>query len=296
MQYIVCAPSYDENNGGAIFLHQLVHVLNALGEKAFVWSMPEIYPLSKRQRLRRLFQPPRFATSPELNTPVHLGDTAPDDAIVIYPELLKGNPLKAKNIVRWLLYKPGVLHPYEFTEDEMFFHCGELFDVPELTGGAPELVMWRRNRNYRNENRPDRKGTCYIVRKGFEKTRLPETEAPDAIQIDGMSHAEINEIFNRCETFISYDEATMYSQFAAICGCDSIIVPGIFDTHDAWLASHPLAPYGVAYGFEALPHARAPRDKVKAFLDQQENDSKDSVRNFITLTKERFETLPKLET
>ena len=88
----------------------------------------------------------------------YLEKTVPDDAIVIYPELVQGNPMRATNVVRWLLYKPGVRHPYHFTEGEMFFHCGKMFDVPELTGGAPELVMWRRNRTYRNENRPDRKG------------------------------------------------------------------------------------------------------------------------------------------
>lgn len=288
MKYIVSAPSYEDHNGGAIFLHMLASTLNALGEEAYIWPMPDVYQPSMRKRLQRLVRRPTFETAPDLNTPIFRGKTAPDDAIVVYPELLLGNPMQAKNVVRWILYKPGELHPYEFTKDEMFFHCGEMFDVPELTGGAPELVMWRRNRTYRNENRPDRKGVCYIVRKGAAKPRLPETEDPSAIQIDHMSHAEINDIFNRCETFISYDEATMYSQFAAICGCDSIIVPGFFKSPEHWMASHPLAGNGVAYGFEHLEHARATRDKVIEMMDQKEQDSIETVKNFIKLTKERF--------
>ena len=196
--------------------------------------------------------------------------------------------MHATNVVRWLLYKPGVLHPYEFTDGEMFFHCGEMFDMPELTGGAPALEMWRRDRTYRNENRANRSGTAFIVKKGFQKPRIPQTETPDAIQIDGKSHAEVNDILNSVETFISYDEATMYSQFAAICGCDSIIVPGFFADQDEWMASHPLASYGVAYGFENIEHARATRHLVMEMLDQKERESLDMVRNFIRLTKERF--------
>lgn len=288
MRYIVSAPSYDENNGGAIFLHLLVHSLNRLGETAHVWAQPDIYPPGRRERLRRLVFPPAFRTAPDLDTPVFEGRQAPGDAVVVYPEVTRGNPLRAAHVVRWILYKPGVLHPYEFTDGEMFFHCGEMFDMPELTGGAPELVMWRRNRIYRNENRPDRKGTAYIVRKGFAKERLPQTETPDAIRIDGMSHAEINEVFNRVRTFISYDEATMYSQFAAICGCDSVIVPGFFRDQDEWMASHPLARYGVAYGFENLDHARATRDRVIGMLDEKERESLETVRNFVRLTRERF--------
>lgn len=286
MKYIICAPSYDENNGGAIFLHQLGKTLISFGETAEMWPMPPLVPKGKRQKIAGLFQPkPEYKT---LDVPVFKGKTAPDDAVIVYPELVLRNPLNARNIVRWILYKPGILHPYDFTENEMFFHCGEMFDVPELTGGAPELVMWRRNRTYKNEHRPDRKGTAYIVKKGFAKDRLPETEDPQAIAIDGLSHAEINDIFNRVDTFISYDEATMYSQFAAICGCDSIIVPGFFPDQDTWQASHPLAKYGVAYGFENIEHARATRDKVQGMLDAREEESLETVRNFVRLTKERF--------
>jgi hypothetical protein len=288
MVYVVCAPDFNEDNGGAIFLHYLADALNSLGEQAYVWRMPDLIAPSKRERLRRWVFPRPLKTCAHLNTPVFEGTHVPDDWIVVYPETLLGNPLNAKNIARWLLYKPGEIFPYEFTEDEMFFHCGEMFDMPELTGGAPELALWRRNRTYQNQHRPDRKGVAYVVRKGSAKDRLPITETPDAIRIDGMSHEEINDVFNRVEMFVSYDEATMYSQFAAICGCDSVIVPGVFQSHEEWQKSHPLAKYGVAYGFEHLPHARATRSQVIDMFDEKERESTASIVNFIQLTKARF--------
>ena len=77
MKYIVPAPSYDPNNGGAIFQHLLVNALNSLGETAYLAPQPDIYPPGKRERLKRLIKPRPYLTSPELNTPVFKGKFAP---------------------------------------------------------------------------------------------------------------------------------------------------------------------------------------------------------------------------
>lgn len=291
MHYIVYAPPYSENVGGIIFLHELVHALRGLGEKAFLWPMVSALNPTKRTRLKNWIRPPIFKCNPELDTPLATKALLNDGkAVVIYPEVIIGNPLKAKNVVRWLLYKPGLLYPYDFGPDEMFFTVSKMSDDPEITGGAPELFLWKVNRSYSNENRRARKGVCYIVRKGHKKSRIPETEAVDAIQIDGLTHQEINDIFNRCEVFYSYDEATMYSQFAAICGCLSIVVPEEYTSHKDWVQAHELARYGVAYGTEEteIAHALATRDQLIELLDQKEKAGAETVKRFVTLTKERF--------
>ena len=290
--YIVFAPGYDPDSGGSIFLHQLVHALNQLGEKAFLWHWQtplttfgqRLHAVLKRPSL--LWKPRRFERDPTLNTPIARPNDMTPRGIVVYPEVTLDNPLAAKHVVRWLLYQPGLRAPYSFTLDEMFFRAGEMSDLPELTGGAPELFVWRINPAYRNEGRSDRKGTCFIVRKGETKPRLAET--CEGIQIDGMSHAEIADVFNRCETFYSYDEATLYSQYAAICGCDSVVVPGFYPSREAWVQSHELARYGVAYGLDDLAHARATRHLTLGVLQAQEAKGMQSVQNFVSLTQSRF--------
>lgn len=290
LNYLVYAAPYDANSGGAIFLHQLAHHLGALGEDVSLWSW--IAPPPEPHARRRVGVPPIGKTlaslelNPDLNTRCAVPKDLRKDTIVIYPEVTLGNPLKAKNIVRWLLYTPGVKDPYEFTEDEMFFRAGEMSDLPDLTGGAPDLFVWRRDRTYRNENRPDREGACYIVRKGFDKPRIPQTE--DAICIDGLPHDQIAEIFNHCKTFYSYDEATFYSQYAAVCGCTSVVVPGRFQSREDWVANHPIGRVGVAYGLNDVAHAEATRHLVEEHLDQLERNGLDSVRNFVSLTQARF--------
>ncbi|MFD2816981.1 hypothetical protein ACFSYD_25180 [Paracoccus aerius] len=238
----------------------------------------------------QLAAPDADAHQPLLDTPIAHRRDLSADSIVIYPELVRGNPLKARNVVRWLLYKPNLLHPFSFGPEEMFFRAGGMSDVLDITGGAPDLYLWKINPAYQNENRPDRKGVCYMVRKGKNKPRIPETEAPNAIQIDSLSHAEINEIFNRCDTFYSYDEATMYSQFAAICGCTSIVIPGMFSSREEWAGQHPNGRFGIAYGTHPteLEHARTTRHLLLKDLQRKEEESLETVRNFVNLTHQRF--------
>ncbi|WP_299721951.1 hypothetical protein [uncultured Tateyamaria sp.] len=290
--YLIFAPSFDPDSGGAIFLHQLAHVLDSLGEdvRLWPWTMEKLSTPAWLKKLSRkpsaLWKTPKFDLNPELNTRIaRSGDLRPD-SIVVYPEVTLGNPLGARNVVRWLLYRPGLKDPYAFTENEMFFRAGEMSDLPDLTGGAPDLYVWNRNPMYRNEQRADRAGACYMVRKGHDKPRIPETE--NAICIDGMSHAEVAEVFNRCDVFYSYDEATMYSQFAAICGCLSVIVPGLYASRDDWVAAHPMGRYGVAYGLDDLDHARATQSQVGDMLDEKERDSRQTVEAFVARTQSAF--------
>jgi hypothetical protein len=289
--YIVNAPTFDANSGGTIFLHELCHALNGFGETAYLWPMAPIFRQGIKSRVATFLKPPKYQRDQTLNTPMaDKSMLSSDRAIMVYPEIVPDNPAGAKNIVRWLLYTPGDQHPYSFTDNEMFFRVFEKADMPELTGGADDLFLWKVNRSYRNENRPDRKGCCYITRKGHKKPRIPETEASDAIDIEGLSHEEINDVFNRCEVFYSYDEATMYSQFATICGCLSVIVPGEHNDRAEWARNHELGEFGVAYGQDPaeLAHARSTRDDLIALLKRKEEAGLETVQNFIEKTQAHF--------
>lgn len=287
INYIIYAPSYNENSGGTIFQHALVNALNARGEKASLWPMAPIYPQSIKNKVKRALRPKPYLTNDQLNTPVATKADLGPNTVVVYPEIVLGNPLGAKHVARWLLYTPGKRHPFKFEKNEMFFRVDEFADLPDLTGGAPDLFLWTVNPAYKNENRPDRKGACFIVRKWGDGPRHPITEG--AIQLDGMSHAQINEIFNKCEVFYSYDDATMYSQYAAVAGCLSVVLPSGDDKRDSMLSSHTLGKYGIAYGLEdeKLEHAAATKDKVIGLLIEREREGQRSVDGFLRITQER---------
>ena len=285
LNYIVYAPSYNPNSGGTIFLHELVNALNKRGRRASLWPMKRVYDPGLRVKLKELFVKPQYHTAPGLDTPLASRSDLSDDTVVVYPELVLGNPLGARHVARWLLYTPGKRHAFDFGADEMFFRVDEFADLPEITGGAQDLFMWKVNRTYRNEERPDRDGACFIVRKWGDGPRHPITDG--AIQIDGKSHEEINEIFNRCETFYSYDDATMYSQYAAVCGCTSVVLPSGDGSRDDMLANHMLGRYGIAYGLgdDKIAHAKATRHKVLDLLLEREKAAERTVDAFIETTR-----------
>ncbi len=285
LNYIVCAPSFNPNSGGTIFLHQLVHALNARGERAAVWPMPRVYEPGRLVKLKEYFFARKFETSSDLNTPVATKADVTPNTVAVYPEITQGNPLGARHVARWLLYTPGKKHPFDFGDDELFFRVDEFADLPDVTGGATDLFMWTVNRTYQNEQRADRKGACFIVRKGDKLERHKVTE--DAIQVDGMTHEEINEIFNSCEVFYSYDDATMYSQYAAVCGCLSVVLPSNDPDRDGMLANHMLGRYGIAYGLEEekIAHAKATQHQVIDLLNEREREGERTVDRFIEITR-----------
>lgn len=286
--YVICAPSYSVDNGGAMFLHGMADRLNAMGERAVISPMGPLRKPAMRTRIKQVFRrPPPFQLSGAPGTRLATRDDLRSDPIVVYPEVVLGNPLGARKVVRWLLYKPGLRNPYRFGTDEVFFAASEACDLPEVTGGAPRLFLWQRNPVYENRNLPGRAGACYLVRKGDAKPRIPETS--DAIRIDGMSHADIAEIFNRCETFYSYDEATMYSLYAALCGCLSIVVPGRFSGHEDYVGQRPVARFGVSYGMDHLAHAALTRDRVAENLQALQAEGDATLRAFVERTRNAFD-------
>ena len=289
---MICAPSYSENGGGTIWLHGLADALVALGEDAFVIPMEPLVRQSIKSQVKNLlkarnpFVQKHFCMMPRTRASLATRRDIDDDTIVVYPEIVPGNPLGAKNVVRWLLYKPGLACPFIPYSGEMYFAAGNFSDDPALTGGAPRLTYWKVHPAYRNKGYTDRSGSCYMLRKQRDKPIVHNLE--DSVCLDGKSHTEIAEIFNRSEVFYCYDEMTMYAQFAPLCGCPTVVVSGFFSSHDEYVKCRPLARFGVSYGFDHIDHAKQTMHLVLDALNEKEDESKDTILEFIALTQKKF--------
>lgn len=292
--FLVYAPDFDENSGGAVVLHRLCDLLNREGRRAFLAPMsPPLNlhrPLSSARDIaqhwvhRTLGH--RLRTFPDFDTPVV---TRPPsrDVIAIYPEVIAGNPLRAECVVRWLLHKPG-FHTGRFKRgpSDLLFWFQQSFrpDDPDVACAGQLQVFHFRGDVYRQTNFGARRGVCYLVRKGAG--RKPVHDA-DARQIDGLSHAEAAQLFNSCEMFISYDPYTLYSQYAALCGCKSVVVPQEGTSKEAWQPTEALR-WGIAYGFDDLDWAARTLPKVREYFLGQEALSRQSVREFIASCDRAF--------
>ena len=294
-KYIIVTPDYDDTSGGRIALHKLCHELNQLGATAVIWpdrwvQRKKAYSRLKQFRLnlKDAIHGVPFYCHPQLNTPLaKLWGVGARD-IVVYPEVVAGNPLGSRNVVRWLLHRPG-FHTgiVDYNDGDLFFKFADFADDPTVTGGnAERLFVFSVNEVYRNQGLAERKGACYLVRKGGD-IEIGSSLA-GATKIDGLSHSEVATIFNRCEVFYSFDDASMYSCYAAICGCTSVVLPKHYASRQDWVAKNPALQFGVAYGEDDIAHARATQKLVLGHLNSLENESLESVKRFIEITQDRF--------
>ena len=276
VKFIIYAMPFYEQSGGSVVLHRLCHLLNEYGESAYIWP----WSLGR--------EPDGEGICKSFNTPLAKISDLSDKTIVVYPEGISGNPLMAKNVVRWLLYKPGFFTgEVNYGKDELFFYSQKEFIPPEFnTPEENRLGIWLSFLDvYRQTNYGRRKGTCYILRKG--KNRKIVHNIKNSILIDGKSNQEIAEIFNNTKCCISYDLHTAYTAYAALCGCIPIVIPESGLSKEEWCSKEEES-YGVAYGFCDIDYAKKTREKLLLETKQHEKKTEESVENFILKCKSFF--------
>lgn len=295
-KFIIYTFRYDSSSGGAIALHKLASLLREQGEDAKIWYFDQphvknfingrfifsyLRVLAKRYILRR-----------DMDCPYSIPKARHSDipeSIIIYPEIISGNPLHGKRIIRWFLNKPGVMSKkiIKYGNGELYFSYKNFFNDSNINPNSENILTVSEIQKsiYRNNNLSHRSGTCYLVRKG--KGRDLCYHDSNAIRIDGMHHEKVADIFNRTKYFISYDLYSMYSRFAAMCGCIPIVVPEEGLTKEEW-RPHEVDRYGIAYGKEDIEWAIRTRPFLLQQLDRIEASSQESVREFREKAKSFF--------
>lgn len=271
-KFIVFSPSYNSDVGGVVCLHKLVHVLNELGCDAYLYPYFENREINRKNFLKPILGTLKsffrfnflYKLNPTFNAKLYNlseSEAMSDEWIVIYPETVFGNPLNAKNVVRWLLHFPG------FHSSKVYYGVKEFyirfnsvikefnFHGSFLSNNFLPLIHYPLELYNQSEKKSERKGVAYCIRKGYGKI---VNQNVNDILIDGKSHAEISQIFRNVEVFISYDPYTAYSRLAAISGCDSIVIPDFGVSKEDWYPD-PSDRYGIAYGKENIKEARDTR-------------------------------------
>jgi hypothetical protein len=296
MKYIIVSPK--SQTGGTTVLHALCQYLSELGINAKISDVNKVYywlswmffslKASVKSLLLKIVGEKHFAISIDMKMKCKrkyfpfLGK----NTIVVYPEIIFGNPLRAKNVVRWLLFYNKIYKEEDgktlgYDKDDVFFCYRKVFNDERLNPYERKLHIEYYDLDlYKRTNYGDRKGNCYIVRKGAGRSDIPKNF--DGPVIDNLTEAEKVEVFNRCEYCISYDTQTAYSQIAAMCGCISVIVPEEGKNKYDYLKSDDTG-FGVAFGFskEEISYAIDTRDKVIDLYKRVNNSAMNSVEGFI---------------
>lgn len=187
-RYMIYGPIWNHRSGGLVALYNLQKELILLGFDCIYYS-----------------QGSESIAQTEVN----------DYDVVIYPEIIIGNPLGAKNVVRWLLNVPGVCGGDGIFDDhDLIFSYHHTFHWPKLDGylfinniegdltdfGLPrthDCIWYYKSKSNR------------IQLNGIEITsQWPETKR------------ELIDLLQRCKTFYSYDTVSCLPLEAKLCGCE----------------------------------------------------------------------------
>lgn len=250
---------FNITNGGNVVQYELGRILKNFGQNV------KMYPSSG------------ICEENEIFNDFYNNDFPIDEnAIVIYCEGTKGNPLNAKNVIRWILSELGHNVEHDIVEtwgkNDLVYHFNSeiIFKkTPEKNGSVYKLLNCVYiNHKVKRTNFGERSGTCYTIRKGHrihkESLYLDNTE--DSFEIIGdHSLEECVGFFNTFKFFKCYDPLSFYIIIAGLCGCIPIVHKVRGMDKKAWLNTTSVSNYiesnnldnlyGIAYGEEDLQYA-----------------------------------------
>jgi hypothetical protein len=284
--YYILAPRYRRTSAGIRAQHLLCHSLNQEGQVAYLvltnYSAAPICP----DLLTPLLTPAvvRYHYDKGL-TP-----------IVVYGEVVSGNPLRADCVVRYLLNYPGLLggatsyHPSEL----LYGYSGVLAEA----AGVPDNVLMVPTVDpsvfHPGPGDQQRSGSCFYAAK--HKTMLggsvsDEMRGSVEITLDyPATPAEMAILFRRSEVFYCYENTALALE-AMLCGCPAVFLPSPHLTE--LIALRELGRDGVAWGNEPAEIARAKatvhgvRERYLRVCDEYWRQ----LDRFIQITQERVRPL-----
>jgi hypothetical protein len=256
---VIYTPPFDIKCGGIVVMHYLAQLINELHHPKFYAKLF----MHNNLKYDNVFCN-EFASMDDIN----------DNTIVIYPETISGNPLGAKNVVRWILLELGIEMPIDhyknWSSTDLVYHWEPISsnepDFKQLTCPFFNNIFKHNNTNIKFE-------TCYLIKKApiIHKNGIHYTHPSDSINIENLSLAEISDIFNKCKYFYAYDPNTAYILYAAVCGCIPIIheIEGIneeeYFSSKIYNFNNTIYNKGIVYGYNL--------NKITDILDNKLNEN-----------------------
>jgi hypothetical protein len=224
-----------------------------------------------------------------------------DDTIAIYIHVVHGNPLRAKRIVRWLVYGVDSGHYNQYQDGEIIY-----YHIPFCKNNitTQRLFSCRLSPEVKNRHEPRSHTLCYTIKKGMvynknhirlqtgkfphdilvphSTNRLSFLKNPNVLCFDGnysTLEEQIN-LFNKTKYFYCYDPCSFLIIMALLCGCIVIQDPIDGYTEEEWMYAIGIHTKlkGLAYGIENLKYAENTigdaYDNCMEFINQRDSSIK----------------------
>lgn len=203
-KYIIWAPAYAGSNGIRA-LYKLYDLLKERGYETFIYNTEE----NKNQDYLFISE-----ISPEMR----------QNDIVIYPEIVCGNPLQFQNVVRYVLYYPGENGGTEkYYEGEQIFTWSSAYyaDVPVLFLSGIDRKLFCDEKLQKTQN-------CYFVHKRGKWKEVSELEGCVEINMSyPETRTELAQLLKTTDILYSYDDCSALLEEARLCGAKVKIIEEI---------------------------------------------------------------------
>lgn len=276
--YYIYALDYRRTSAGIRVLHALCDALMRSGHEAYV----------RANVLNPALMTPRLTEEV-----IALHREQGVEPIVVYPEVIGGNPLLGNVVVRYLLNRPGLLqrsNDEEFGADDIIYAFSRDLQLP---GQPDDQVMFMPpfdRQIFRMPDDPARRipgKICYYLGRGGQGHIAAELLRGDSVEITQKWPAcweDMAALFQECEYFYCTESSALAGE-AALCGCVSVVLP------NQWapkvIGQSESKGYGVAWGLEPqqLEWARATLPLLQERMVEQEHEFWVALDAFITVTQ-----------
>lgn len=230
-----------------------------------------------------------------------------DNTFVIYCDGIKGNPLNAKNVIRWLLYGIQTEVSSTFLDTDIIYYFLPFCKQNILRN---KLTFMYLNPSAYNKHLARHRESCFIVKKGFNYAKnstnlrvfgsmkkpslirsLRSIQKANSLNIEYLStQEEYIEIFNTTKYFFCYDPVCFLVILALMCGCVVIQDPMAGYSEEEWLktsfgSSNRIK--GLAYGVENLQYAIATIDEAPQQCKKLIESNNSSIDTFIQQIRDK---------
>ncbi|MCX5541452.1 hypothetical protein M3A49_18435 [Paraburkholderia sp. CNPSo 3076] len=226
--YYIHAPGYRETSSGIVVLHTLCHELNIRGHEAYIVGTPVVNPA---------FQTP-VLTAEILNSHRQRGLVP----VVVYPEIVSGNPLGAQVCVRYILNNIGRLTGKQLNEgkDDLIFYYSENFIGDKGKDEIDYLFLPVVDPNLFKPDPAKVRDKTFVFQYRYPLEKIDFSRFPAGTELLSMSTpvslAELAAKLQTGKALYTYEPSAVCTE-AMMCGCPVIYMSegGLPETPDRFL-------------------------------------------------------------
>jgi len=266
--YVFVVPHYAHQSAGIRYIHNFCSELNNSGYEAYITGENSPSSLNVRHLSELDKQSLEYIRN---------------DGIVVYPEIIDGNPLQFRNVVRWDLAPPI----YDYLPTDTVFVYGKILQSKSVGKHLLEIYYIEDFFNLPEHERRILK--VFWVGKSPTTPRVPETTGCVEITYAAPStRTALASLLKSSSILYTYDNFTGLILEARLCGCPVVVIPSNQITIEDTRYRHPfgnegLFIYGDNYTESSLRHGI---ENIRRRFDEfKVTTEKSYIENFIEVTQ-----------